>query len=403
MVVVQINTSINTGSTGRIAEEIAAVAAKQGYTCYGVYGRISRESKMKTLRVGTDCSVKIHGLESRLFDNHGFSSKKATRKLIGELVKLKPDVVHLHNIHGYYIHVGILFDYLKQYNIPVVWTLHDCWPLTGHCSYFDWVNCDKWKTHCNKCPNRKGYPESLFFDFSARNFDTKKSVFTGHPSLTLITPSLWLADIVKESFLKKYPVEVINNGVDISIFKQKKGGVTLEKHGISDKKYVLGVASTWDRRKGLSDFFELAKFLSGKAIVVLVGLTEVQIKVLPKNIIGIERTENVEELVELYSGAQVFVNPTYVDNFPTTNIEALACGTPVITYKTGGSPEAIDHETGSVVEKGDVVGLKAVITSFLEKDKKDFTNKCRARAMELFDKNQRFSDYIALYETIIKR
>lgn len=402
MVVVQINTSINTGSTGRIAEEIAAVAAAQGYTCYGVYGRVSNESKMKTLRVGTDCSVKIYGLESRLFDNHGFSSKKATRKLIGELVKLKPDVVHLHNIHGYYIHVGVLFDYLNQHNIPVIWTLHDCWSLTGHCSYFDWVNCDKWKTHCENCPNKKGYPESLFFDFSARNFDRKRNVFTGHPNLTIVTPSVWLADIVKESFLKQYPVNVINNGVDTTLFRPKPGGEILEKYDLSDRKYVLGVASIWDRRKGLSDFFDLAKYISGKAIVVLVGLNKEQIKGLPENIIGIERTEDVEELVELYVGAQVFVNPTYVDNFPTTNIEALACGTPVITYKTGGSPEAIDNETGSIVAKGDIVGLNAATMSFIENDKQTYSKKCRARAMELFDKNQRFNDYLDLYKAIIR-
>jgi len=337
-------------------------------------------------------------------DRHGFASRKATKQLINKIEELKPDVINLHNIHGYYVNIEILFDYLKKINIPVVWTFHDCWPFTGHCSYFDSVACEKWKTHCQNCPKKSFYPKSLLIDNSFKNFSDKKQIFNQLDNLHIITPSNWLKNLVKQSFLSKFPVSCIHNGIDLSKFNPVENVEKLiQKWNLKDKIIVLGVASIWDRRKGLDDFISLSNKLSDTYQIILIGLTKKQIAQLPKNIIGIERTESIEELAEYYSLAKVFVNPTYQDNFPTTNIEALACGTPVVTYNTGGSPEAIDKETGIVVEKGNVNDLKTAIervtsakTEYYDKEK------CRKRAEKHFDKNERYQDYLQLFKTLAK-
>ena len=400
--VLQINATANSGSTGRIAEEIGMLAQQSGYESYVAYGRKNYNSHLNVIKIGTDVDVKLHWLVSRLFDNHGFASKSATKEFVDKLRQIKPDIIHLHNIHGYYLHVACLFDYLKQAGVPIVWTLHDCWPLTGHCSYFDFVNCDKWKTLCRQCPNRKGYPASLFLDRSKENFLKKRRLFASVPNITFVTPSHWLERIVNQSFFSSYPVKVIHNGVNLEVFRPKTDMNVRAKYGLeASKKMILGVASIWDRRKGLSDFVQLSDLLANDEQIVLVGLGKEQIKTLPRGIKGVCRTENVEELASLYSTADVFVNPTWVDNFPTTNIEALACGTPVVTYSTGGSPEAVSSDTGIVVNKGDVAALYQAVSKILNGGKKRYSVSCRQRAEALFDKNERFQDYIELYNSLV--
>ena len=402
-----INVSANSGSTGRIAEEIAQTAINSGYDCYFGYGRVGRESKAHLIRIGSDWDVKVHGLESLLFDNHGFGTRNATNRFIQEIERIRPDVINLHNIHGYYLNVEILFDYLAKTNIPVVWTLHDCWPFTGHCSYFDRYHCEKWKTGCHHCPNSKGYPKSLFMDCSKTNYARKKELFNKPKNITFVAVCNWMANNVKASFLGGYPVKTIYNGVDVETFRPRFSGLggtnsLKAKFGILEKaKVVLGVASTWDKRKGLDDFVKLRAMLSDNYAVVLVGLSDKQIQSLPRGIIGIKRTESVDQLAELYSLADVFVNPTYVDNFPTTNIEALACGTPVITYRTGGSPEAVDEKTGIVIEQGDVNQLKSAV-EFLASRKYEYTVACRERALNFFNKNNRYNDYVDLFDCLVK-
>ncbi len=397
-----INTSINTGSTGRIAEEIGRLAANNGFDSYIAYGRVNNHSELKTIRIGCDWDFKMHALQSRLMDNHGFASRYATKKFLQQLKQIKPDIIHLHNIHGYYINVGYLFEFLKDVGIPVVWTLHDCWPLTGHCAYFDSVNCCKWQTECCHCPNIKSYPSSVIIDQSKRNFKKKRQLFTSVQNITFVTPSQWLKEIVKQSFFSSYPVKVIYNGVDINTFKPMSNIDIRYKYSIdSGYKIILGVASTWDKRKGLADFINLNQLTAENEKIVLVGLSKEQILSLPSGIIGINRTENINELAALYSIADVFVNPTWVDNFPTTNIEALACGTPVITYRTGGSPEAISEETGIVVNKGDIIGLYNAISKILQIDKEHYKHSCRQRAEALFNKSNRFQDYVELYRSLL--
>lgn len=397
-----INVTANSGSTGRIAEEIGQTAISNGYDTYFAYGKRVNNSKNKLIKIGKKLNIQLHGIESRLFDNHGFSSRIATKRFIKEIERIKPDIINIHNLHGYYINVKILFEYLNKTNIPIVWTFHDCWPFTGHCSHFIKHNCYKWKTECFSCPNKKGYPKSLLFDRSRTNYIKKKELFTNIEKLTIVSPSLWLSNLVKESFFKQKKIITINNGVDVNTFNSINNHTNIKsKLNLNDEKIIVGVASVWTYSKGFDDFIRLNELLSDEYKIILVGLNKKQIESLPENIIGIERTESVHELAELYSMADVFVNPTYSDNFPTTNIEALACGTPVITYKTGGSPEAIDEMTGIVVEQGNINKLKEAIES-VAKDKAMYTERCRERAVNLYNKQDRFNDYINLFNSLTK-
>ncbi|GHT66749.1 glycosyl transferase [Bacteroidia bacterium] len=401
MKLLQINVSTNIGSTGRIAEDIGKTAIAHNYESYIAYGRTARKSQSKLIKIETSLGIKLHGLISLLLDKHGLASVFATKKLIRKIQQISPDIIHIHNLHGYYINYEILFGYLNKLNIPVVWTFHDCWPITGHCSHFDAVNCNQWKSECNNCPNQKGYPRSLFRDNSKANFYKKQEFFSSCKNLTIVTPSVWLANIVKQSYLREKKSMVINNGIDINIFQPIQYNQILKKYSIPNKFIILGVANTWNKRKAYNDFLELNKLINDEYVIVLVGLNKKQKEKLPAGIIGISRTENIGELAQLYSAAGVFMNPTWVDNFPTTNIEALACGTPVITYNTGGSPEAVSIETGFVVEKGNIADLKKAIDTIKQNGKTFFSKECRQRAIDLYNKDNRYIDYINLYNSLL--
>ena len=362
MKVLFINSVCGIGSTGRICTDLAQEYEAQGHEvkiAYGRDGNVPEKFIKYAVRIGTDLDVKVHGIKSQLLDKHGLGSIRATEVFLKWAEEYKPDMLWLHNIHGYYINYELLFSWIKKHpEMEVKWTLHDCWAFTGHCSYFTLAKCDKWKAHCEKCPQPKKYPARLLFDNSKQNYDRKRDAFCGVNKMTLITPSKWLSELVKESFLREYPVEVLYNTIDTEVFKPVSSKFR-EKNGLKDKKIVLGVASPWDERKGLEDFIWLANHLDDNYRIVLVGLTPEQISSLPTNIIGIQRTNNVQELVELYSAADVFVNPTHEDNYPTTNLEARACGTPVITYNVGGSPESVLPE--NVIEENDYDKLLARI------------------------------------------
>lgn len=361
MKVLMINVNCGRGSTGRICTDIAKELEKMGHTVKIAYGRnpVPNEFKKYAIRIGNTYDIYMHAMKSRLFDGMGLGSKKATEQFIEWVKEYNPDVIHLHNIHGYYINIDVLFNYLKTCGKKIIWTLHDCWAFTGHCAYFDYIGCDKWKNGCNGCSQNTEYPRRIGPDFSRRNYSIKKALFTNISDLTIVTPSKWLAELVKQSFLQEYSVKIIYNGVDTSVFKPTPSDVK-ERLNLKDKKIILGVAAVWDRRKGFEDFLKLAKIIDDSYVVLLVGLDKERIKTLPNNIVGIERTNNVKELVELYSASEVFVNPTYEDNYPTTNLEAIACGTPVITYDTGGSGEST--ETACVVERGNFKCIWSIIS-----------------------------------------
>ena len=393
----------NTGSTGRIAEDIGHLAIQKGWESYIAFGRFPRPSKSNLINIGSDWNVYLHGLKTRIFDRHCLGSKMATKKLVRQIEDIKPDIIHLHHLHGYYINIEILFKYLATASIPVVWTFHDCWSITGHCAYFDYAMCDKWKIECNKCPQKKEYPASFFIDRSTKNYYLKKQLFTSVKKMVVVPVSNWLKDIVFESFMGNIPIQTIHNGIDISVFKpQKNSHQTREKYSIGQRFMLLGVASPWTRRKGLNDFIKISELLEEDEVIVLVGLNNVQLKQLPHNIIGLTKTDNKQELIDLYSATDLFINPTWEDNFPTTNLESLACGTPLITYRTGGSIEAVSSETGFIVEKGNILEVIKIIRHVKGIGKQYFSAACRKRAVDLYSKNDRFAEYLVLYESLIK-
>lgn len=398
----QISIEVNSGSVGRIAEQIGQKAIESGWKSYITYARNNLSSESDLIKIGSMFDVYIHGIKTRITDKHAFYSTKATKKLIKKIETICPDIIHLHHLHGYYININVLFNYLAKKDIPIVWTFHDCWSFTGHCTYFEYVDCNRWMTGCYCCPQKKKYPASFLIDRSKKNYQEKKNLFTSVKNMTIVPVSFWLGNIVSYSFLNNYPIKVIQNGIDLQIFSPHNKIEDIKiKYNIPDKFIILGIASTWEKRKGLDEFIKLNTLTSDKYCIILVGLHKDQIKKLPNGIIGLQRTENVNELAKFYSLADVFVNPTLEDTFPTTNLESLACGTPVITYKTGGSIESVSDDTGIIVEKGNIQELFEAIKIIQGKGKDFYSIQCRKRAEENYNKNDRFDDYIELYNNIL--
>ena len=408
MKLVQINPVLRRStSTGRIMEEIGDTMMADGWECYAAYSR-GRDGLMPTrmipLPVGNIISIALHGLTTRLFDRHGLASYSSTVAFVKALKEINPDIVHIHNIHGYFLNYKLLFEYLSEYNKKVVWTVHDCWLYTGHCYYYSAAGCDKWKTGCGHCPQRLRFPKSLMYDRSARNFIDKKRAFTSIPrkNMVIVPVSQWMRDEMRESFLSDYPFRVIHNGIDTDVFAPRDSADVIKKYNLSDAKtIILGLASIWLKEKGLDDFKEMSHMLKEGERIVLVGVDDTTRKLLPKNIVAIRRTDNVGELAALYSAATAFVNPTWQDNYPTVNLEAQACGTPVVTYRTGGSPESLTADTGIVVEQGDVAGLLAAVRAFAARPAEPLAEACREHAVTNFRKQDRYSEYKTLYNKLL--
>ena len=356
MKILMINSVCGIRSTGKICTDLANELEHNGHEVKIAYGRESVPERFQkyAVRIGNNIDVKLHALKARFIDASGFGSKRATKKFIRWVKEYDPDIIHLHNLHGYYINIEVLFNYLKDSGKPIVWTLHDCWTFTGHCAHFELINCSKWKNQCENCCQTKNYPKSFIFDNSRRNYQLKKKLFTSMENLTIVTPSYWLANLVRESFLGDNEIEVINNGIDTNVFKPTAGDFRA-KYNLENKKIILGVASAWGKNKGLYDFVKLSEMLDDEFKVVLVGLTKEQQKKMPPQILGITRTDSVTQLAEIYTAADFFVNPTYQDTYPTVNLEAQACGTPVITYRTGGSVESVPAE--QTINPGDLTAL----------------------------------------------
>lgn len=386
--VVQIST-FSYKAAGNIMMNLHRAMMKNGIDSYVVWGRGRKAENDHEYFMDDSWGVKLHGVYTRITDKTGFASTLSTRKLLNWLDEIEPDIIHLHCIHGYFINISLLFTYIKEKNIKVIWTQHDCWAFTGHCAYFDACGCEKWKTGCHDCEQLTTYPASRLMDNSKWNWKTKKELFTG-ANVTVVTPCEWLSKLVEISFLREYPIRVIYNGIDTNVFKPTKSYFK-KKNEIEAKKMILGVASEWTERKGLRDFIELDEMLDKKEyVIVLVGVSKKQVENLPKDIIALNRTNNIKELVELYSAADVYFNPTYEDNFPTTNLEATACGTPVITYDTGGSPESVDPR--AVVQKGNLNRVKDIICSELQIFKPRLRDEMKVESM--------VAEYIQLYRDV---
>ncbi len=392
MRVVQINTTCGIGSTGKICVGISQLMSEGGIENYVIC--TSTNSSTQGIAVSDRRYVKLQALKSRILGNYGFNSTAATKRMIRELDRINPDIVHLHNIHGHDCDLELLFTYFKDRGTKLVWTFHDCWAFTGYCPHFVMAKCDKWRTGCGGCVQKKEF--SWFFDRSAELYERKKRLFTGL-DLTIVTPSRWLADLVKKSFLSDAQVVVINNGIDLDVFKPSVGDFR-SKYGLEDKRMILGVSFGWGARKGLDVFIDLASRLPDDYRIVLVGTDDSTDKLLPGNVISIHRTQNQQELAEIYSAADLFVNPTREENYPTVNMESLACGTPVLTFRTGGSPEIIDETCGAAVDCDDVDSLEREVRRICE-DKPYSQEACVAKAQS-FDKNERFKEYLKLYERV---
>ena len=387
-------------STGRIMREIGELAMAHGWESYIAYsggrdGLPAHSSHL--LPVGNKWSVVWHAVMTRLFDAHGLASKRATRQLIRQIEKLDPDIIHIHNVHGYWLHYPLFFDYLRKSGKPVIWTVHDCWLYTGHCYHYSFVRCDKWKTGCGRCPQKSSFPATWFWDRSAANWRDRQAAFTSLPKMTFVPVSAWIRHEMASSFLAGQSFRIIRNGIDLKVFRPEAAEKARET-------CYLAVAGIWLEEKGFPDLVQLAALLHEDERLMLVGrMTEAQKRRMPESVSLVERTEDVQALASLYARATVLLNPTLQDNYPTVNLEAIACGTPVVTYRTGGSIEAITEETGRVVPQGDVAAMLAAAREFAAADRAATACACRSHALAHFDKENCYRNYLELYEDLATR
>lgn len=393
-----VNCDSNWGSTGRITNQIGLLAQSKGWNVCVAYGRESNPTSLQTIFVGSRWGVYEHYLEHKLLDNEGLSSRRSTKIFLNAIDIYKPDIIHLHNIHDHWINYEILFRYLATMDIPIVWTQHDCWGFTGGCAHYTVNKCDLWQTGCVNCPHNKDFLPLV--KHNKKQYFTKKEVTALIDNLVLVPVSDWLGGEIRKSFLKDKRIHRIYNGVDIDIFRCVQSSIK-KRYGIEGRYLLVALATAWSEHKGLNDYKTLASLLPDDFQLMLVGLKKDQIKNLPSKIIGLSRTQNVEELVEIYSAADIVLNLSYEETFGLTTVEGFACGTPGIVYNSTASPELITPETGLVVEPGDIEGVVAAINKILKNGKDHYTRACRERAVNVFNKNDRYADYISLYEELI--
>ncbi|SEW39799.1 glycosyltransferase [[Clostridium] fimetarium] len=394
MKVLLINSDCGYGSTGRICVDLYKLIVESGNDACIAYGRDCTDESVKNIRIGGKLDVYAHVIKTRLLDLQGFGSKRATIKFINQCKAYNPDIIHLHNIHGSYINIDLLFKYIKEMKLPVIWTLHDCWAFTGHCAYYTYVGCSKWKDCCYDCIQRNLYPASIFRDNSKKNYIFKKELFNGIENLKITTVSNWLKFEVMQSYLNKYDVQVIPNGIDLDIFKPTESDFR-QKFDLENKTIILGVASIWHDRKGLWLFNELADRLDNFYKIVLVGITEKQKNNLSSNILVIQRTNDLMELAEIYTAADLFLNPSIEETFGMVSLEALACGTPVISNKYSANPELINEQCGIIVED---ITTQLYIDA-IQKFKTESIDilECVKKAQQ-YNKNSCYKKYLELYE-----
>ena len=398
----QINSVVNSASTGKITEQISDKAIQNNWTSYIGYGRYANSSSAELIKIGNRVDFYGHIFKSFILGKHGLGSKEATKNFIEEVLDIKPDIIHLHNIHGYYLNYEVLFRFLKSFNGEIVWTLHDCWSFTGHCSYFSDINCNKWISGCKTCPKLKNYPKSLILDTSKTAYHLKKSLFSNLDNLQIVTVSEWLHNLVSTSFLKDHSIVTINNAVDLSVFKPKEiNSHLIKKYNISNKFIMIAAATAWSKNKGFDDYLELSSLLSDDEIIVLIGLKDNVIKKLPFNIIGISRTENQMELADWYNIADVVLNLSYQETFGMTSAEGFACGKPTIVYNVTASPELVSKdELGYIIEPGIISEVYKAVEKIKKNGNFFYSDACRKNALEKYNKETQFQKYIELYDII---
>lgn len=401
---IQINIEVNSGSTGRIAEQIGKVAMDNGFESYITYARGYNQSQSKVIKIGNKFSIILHLLKTRLLGEHLNGSRFSTLKLINQIKTINPDIIHLHQMHGYYLNIPLLINFLKEFNKPVIWTLHDCWAFTGHCSYFTLVDCNKWETECNNCPQCKKYPKSLFFDKSKSEFYQKQKLFNSLNNLTLVGVSDWVANLAKSSFLSQKKITSIYNCIDLNLFKPSfNRSDIISKYGLEkNKKILVASGTTWIKSKGLDDYILLAEMLPSDYQLILVGINETISKNISSKIKCIKRTESQIELAEIYSAAEILLCLSYQESFGLTPIEAMACGTPSIVYSNTALNEIVTEKTGIKVETGDLEAVIEAINNISNNGKKFYFQNCLQRAKEMYDMNKNYLNYIDLYYKLLK-
>lgn len=393
--VLHINTVYRKGSTGKIIAGIESVCNEIGIDTYVAYRYCDTSEKSDNeIPVSSWLDCHVHNRLAMYTGFQGLFSYFKTKQFLKTVDRIKPDIIHIHNIHGSFINHRLLFDYIKSNDIKTIWTLHDCWSFTGFCPHFGIERCEKWRNGCGDCIRCRSerYP---IIDCTRIMWSKKKKWFSEVNQLNIVTPSNWLASLVKESFLKDYTVNVINNGIDLNVFRPCESDFR-KMHNCENKFVILGVAFDWGMRKGLDVFIELSKIISSDMQIVLVGIEDKMDKLIPDNIITIQRTNNQRELAQIYSSCDLFINPTREDTFPTVNIESLACGTPVLTFQTGGSPEIINDHCGCSVPCDDFEALYEKIM-YIKMNNPYSSVDCVKRAAS-FDMNEKFKEYVELYE-----
>ncbi|MGM0340147.1 glycosyltransferase [Enterococcus sp. AZ007] len=391
MKILLINQFCSHGSTGRICTDLQELAIANGDECCIAYGRYSAPEGIETYKVGSSFNVYEHVFESRFYDNDGFASRHSTRKFVKFIKEYNPDVIHIHNLHGYYVNSEILMDYLKKTSIRIIWTFHDCWPFSPRTAYIDYDENGNLPKRQTSKESKNQYPKSYFNLHD--NYMRKRKTFSGINKLTIVTPSNWLKRMVKETYFKDYDCVTIHNGIDLSKFKPTvMPSSIVKRYNLQNKKVLLSVANVWDDRKGLRFLNDLSHKIDDSYKIVVIGKIADKNESISEKITHIERTDSVEELSYWYTKADYFLNPTLFDNFPTTNLEALACGTPVITFDTGGSGESIDHTCGKVIREKNADRLYLAIT-----DGREYDPELCIRRSKMFEKEKKFQDYIKLY------
>ena len=394
MKILLINSVCGRGSTGHIVTDLYARLKNKKHTVKVVFGVgiAANINQCDVIKINSRLGYIIDNILSKLTDKTGFFSYFQTKKLLKFIDNFNPDIIHIHNIHGYYINIKLLFNYIATKNIKIVWTLHDCWAITGHCTHFSFINCNKWKKECYACPQQYRYPRSWFFDNSRNNFIKKKELFTSVKQMSIVTPSKWLAQVVSESFLNKYPITSIPNGIDTSLFKYSQSDFR-ENIGAENKIILLSVANIWYESKGIYDIYKIAEQLNDKYAYVVVGMNSTQKKLAPKNIIAIDKTNSIKELVDIYSSADVFINTSYEETMGMVTLEAISCGTPAIVYDKTAVPEIIDKSCGIVVQAGNIQEVISNINNAIQLGRNIVPNK----ALE-YSKESQYDKYIRLYE-----
>lgn len=401
MKILQINCSAG-GSTGNIASSIHQKLLAEGYDSYFAYG-LGKCDLKKTYRISNWLDNHIHLYLANFTGFHGFFSVICTLRFLSFVNKIKPDIIHLHNLHGYYLNIPLVFKYIKKNNISIMWTLHDCWAYTGKCPHYTMANCEKWKNECYGCSQKKQYPFSYLFDTSGVLYKYKKKLFTSIDDINIVTVSNWLKSQAKMSFLSSFDIKTIYNGIDTQTFTLCDNNEYINKKYklASDDKLILGVASGWSERKGLKNFIDISYQLKENEKIILVGLTDSQIEMLPQNITGIKRTENKQELAMLYSRADVFLNTSKEETFGLVTAEALSCGAPVVAFDSTACSEIITEKCGIVLKNDDIHSIINGIRSA-------YKFKINSRDFNLyinnnFSKEKMVNNYLGEYKKYIKK